>query len=291
MLPLVCHAELRASCIASYAKRLKCVAVLFIGYAALFACLLFFLGPSVPLVAALIICLVMVLQVTCEKYLYGDALHIVDRARFFAWMLRSSDFLSVCRLCVVSMACVGGAQLLIQSEAGGFDGMYERFGGLYVAIQTGEPWRLLTTSLMHESPVHFFSNAALLFVSLPFVFLFTRWLAIAAFLVGCIGGALLQWQLMPQGEGLIGASGGIFAVYGAALAITVARRRYFPAGLFVQVAALSVVSIVAASAFGGRVAHVTHVAGFLLGLVTACLFEWVAKTFRVEDKPGQMGSV
>lgn len=271
MLPLVCHEEFRSVCMASYAWRLKLVSILLSFYLLCLIGSIVVLGYSPSLAAALFICLTLAMQVNLDRCVYGSASHVMDRTRFFAWLLGNDTFLRAGIVCATMLFSLAAMQLLFQSRTGGFDPLFEHFGGLYRSIEAGEIWRLVTTSLMHASPVHFLSNAALLMVVAPFVFVFARWLAALAFLAGCVGGNLLQWQLAPQGDGLVGSSGGVFALYGAALAISILGRRQFPAGLAVQVAVLSTVSLVAASAFGSSVAHVTHGAGFVLGMALTFL--------------------
>ncbi len=184
MLPLVCHEEFRSACMASYAWRLKLVSILLCFYLLCFIGSIVVLGYSPSLAAALFVCLTLAMQVNLDRCVYGSASHVMDRTRFFAWLLGNNTFLRAGIVCATMLFALAAMQLLFQSRTGGFDPLFEHFGGLYRSIEAGEIWRLVTTSLMHASPVHFLSNAALLMVVAPFVFVFARWLAALAFLAG-----------------------------------------------------------------------------------------------------------
>lgn len=95
------------------------------------------------------------------------------------------------------------------------------FNSLYLVPQLGvlEPWRLLTVALVHSGFFHVGLNMlALWFIGRSLEPLLGRGRFLALYLIGALGGSVAVALLAP-GVSTVGASGAIFALFGALLVI------------------------------------------------------------------------
>ena len=95
------------------------------------------------------------------------------------------------------------------------------FNSLYVLPQAGfiEPWRLFTVALVHSGFFHVGLNMlALWFIGRSLEPLLGRARFLALYLIGALGGSVAVALLAP-GVWTVGASGAIFALFGALLVI------------------------------------------------------------------------
>lgn len=98
--------------------------------------------------------------------------------------------------------------------------LIERGAALGVLIQDGEPWRLFTYSLLHGGLLHLLFNGWFLFLfgpqlearlgSLRFALLY-----VVTAISGAIAGGLMTEPIVP----LVGGSGSLFGMFGAAIAL------------------------------------------------------------------------
>lgn len=99
-------------------------------------------------------------------------------------------------------------------------------GALYGPRATrGEPWRLLSTTLLHAGPIHLFFNWTALKVAGPDTEaqFGSRGFAVIYLLAG-IAGSLASIAWRPDGIG-VGASGAIFGVFGAQVGFLIREGR------------------------------------------------------------------
>ncbi|MFS2242641.1 rhomboid family intramembrane serine protease [Microbacterium sp. OR16] len=91
----------------------------------------------------------------------------------------------------------------------------DMFGGDF----SFQPWRLLTTMLVHSGITHFLLNMlALWMIGRSLEPLLGRWRFVALYLIGGLGGSVAMAVFDPLAA-TVGASGGIFALMGALLVI------------------------------------------------------------------------
>ena len=100
----------------------------------------------------------------------------------------------------------------------------------------------------------------------PFLFYYLRLHALYIFLPGVIISSLAQWQISTHGDALLGLSGGICAMLGAALVLCIRKTLFFPKGLPLQVGGIAFLSIIGAQAFAPDSATVAHLAGYVFGI-------------------------
>lgn len=95
------------------------------------------------------------------------------------------------------------------------------FNSLFLLPQAGviQPWRLITVALVHDGFFHVGLNMlALWFIGRSLEPLLGRWRFLALYVIGAIGGSVAVALLAP-GVWTVGASGAIFALFGALLVI------------------------------------------------------------------------
>lgn len=95
------------------------------------------------------------------------------------------------------------------------------FSALYLVPQFGpiEPWRLFTAALVHSGFFHVGLNMlALWFIGRNLEPLLGRWRFVALYVLGALGGSVAVALLAPS-TFVVGASGAIFALFGALLVI------------------------------------------------------------------------
>jgi membrane associated rhomboid family serine protease len=149
------------------------------------------------------------------------------------------------------------------------------FGICDARVFHGELWRLVTNLFLHAGFGHIFGN---MIVMVPLVALMRSWTKgswwLAIFIVTGICGSLLQLTFHTH-EGLVGASGGIAGLGGAAV---VCGWRLIASGRKMAVAAPVLVVLVVliylqfVSGLSGQATHIAqlaHLGGFLSGLFMA----------------------
>lgn len=123
-----------------------------------------------------------------------------------------------------------------------------------------EPWRFLGYALVHASPLHFAFNMLVLFMVGPTIEQrIGRLPFLAAYLVSVAGAAVAVAWLTPL-SAVIGASGGIYALFGMLIGMQKMVGRVNPTLLIVVGINLAITFL-----FGG-ISWPAHVGGLLIGL-------------------------
>jgi len=173
------------------------------------------------------------------------------------------------------------------------------FWGPYLVPQFGafQPWRLLTVSLVHAGILHIGLNMlALWFIGRSLEPLLGRWRFVALYLLGTIGGSVAVALLAPQ-TAVVGASGAIFALFGALLVIgrhigADIRSIAIVVGInFALPFVLALVNSVGSGDFVTALAHVqiswqAHLGGLITGAIVGLVF---ARTRLARQRGLQVG--
>ena len=153
---------------------------------------------------------------------------------------------------------------------------FETLGALVGGELTTEPWRLVTSLLLHADPSHVLWNGlALVVFGVPAI---VRWGALRAallYLVSGIGGGIVAVAAHPAGTLIVGSSGAVAGLFGAWLVTTASRARRAPMtrrawirtlglGLLVLPSFLTPVS-----ADGEPISVAAHLGGLATGMVVA----------------------
>jgi membrane associated rhomboid family serine protease len=140
-------------------------------------------------------------------------------------------------------------------------------------VRLGQPWRLLTGTLVHGGILHIvFNFMALTALGRVLEAFAHRAYVPLVFLLSAIGGSVASVALMPSGPPSVGASGGILGLFGFLGVMAIRRRRLMPPGfgraLLVDVSVIALMGIVGYG-FIDNAAHAGGLAaGALIGLVS-----------------------
>jgi rhomboid protease GluP len=142
-------------------------------------------------------------------------------------------------------------------------------------VWAGEPWRLLTAPFLHAGAIHLAWNVAgALLSGAPVERALGSWRFLAIYGAAAVGGSALS--LLAQDAVSVGASGALFGIIGAVLALrhrALGSWRAFtadpPTRHLVTSLALWNVAGVGLALGGVRMDHFAHVGGFALGALAA----------------------
>jgi membrane associated rhomboid family serine protease len=176
-----------------------------------------------------------------------------------------------------------GVFFFAQSKLGGWQtddplALY-RLGSLWApAVLDGDWWRVGSYAFLHIGPVHFLMNAWALWILMrPLEAMFGPAVPIGLFAAASIAGgaASCAWAL-SQGNVLVsaaGASGGLFGLFGAELALWVRLRKLLPPevarGALRAMAVNIVINVLIALSF--PVDSAAHLGGLAMGLLLTLL--------------------
>jgi membrane associated rhomboid family serine protease len=134
----------------------------------------------------------------------------------------------------------------------------------YDVHQRGRYWQLLTSAFLHVSFLHIGSNMIALIVIGPVLeAVLGRWRFLATYLLSALGGSAAVYCFGTPFNPVVGASGAIFGLFGAALLMV---RRL---GLNVQwLAGIIVLNFVLTFSISG-ISKLGHIGGFVTGVLCA----------------------
>lgn len=141
-----------------------------------------------------------------------------------------------------------------------------------------QPWAMFVTySFLHGGLVHFVVNMMTLFSLGPALAdYFGGWRLAVIYVVSTIGGAIGFALLSGQTQPMVGASGALFGLAGALVALSWRDLRAEGAPLTPVVRAvvlLAVLNLVLWWAMNGQLAWETHLGGFVIGWIAALILD------------------
>jgi membrane associated rhomboid family serine protease len=139
----------------------------------------------------------------------------------------------------------------------------------YAPVQTAsQPWRMLTSIFIHESPLHVLLNMYSLFLVGPALeSMLGRARYVALFLIAGFGGSVGVLLIGTPTVAVLGASGAIFGLFGAYFII--ARRL---GGNATQFLVVIVLNLVIGFIPGFGIAWQAHVGGLITGIAIAFVY-------------------
>ncbi|WP_229002602.1 rhomboid family intramembrane serine protease [Xanthomonas oryzae] len=191
---------------------------------------------------------------------------LCEYSRFFAWcyLQPSRQPLSIAFM----MIAIGVIQLCLQTRAGSLFSLIEQYG-LVFQDAPHQPWRYFSGPFLHSGVAHWAANFSLLMVAAGLCFSLGRALIIwLTFLSGVLLPAFLL-TFLPHWVGsdaFLGISGGVFALYGWIVGISLRNRQIFPPALWWLLAYFALATMLASSLLSPRTSWVAHASGLLLGL-------------------------
>jgi rhomboid protease GluP len=171
----------------------------------------------------------------------------------------------------------------------------DRWAFLAPRIFDGEWWRALTYLFVHANALHLLMNMGGLWVLGPFVErAFGRLRFALIYLVsGCTGSAVylaLTWYQLIKPEDLVGASGCIMGLLGAALAVMlrawIRQRAPVAKQLFFRLLAVVALQVVV-DRYTPQIAGLAHVLGMLGGFVCGLLLHEIVSPEQAVARPAQ----
>jgi membrane associated rhomboid family serine protease len=266
-LPAICIREFQHLAEENHKKRTKLTSFLMIAFLVLIPVVGFVknkvataVGPTV------IVALTLAVWLTDEIFYLRAKNNLAERGRFVYWIINDQlmrrSFAAVWLWCMFLFI----GQCFLENSIGGRELLIEKCGFVYEKVASGEYWRVLTAPWIHASLFHLVNNAMLSALAFPFVYFSRRSRTIAYFLCGALTGQVAQWLIFPVGDVLVGISAGTFALFGAALGICIRYREALPAGVYLKVAYVGIISMVATHVLHPQSAGIAHAMGFFLGL-------------------------
>ena len=146
----------------------------------------------------------------------------------------------------------------------------------YVPVLTAtEPWRMLTSGFLHAGIAHILLNMYSLYIfGQALEPRMGKWRFLAVFLLSVLGGSAAVLLLSPPYTLVLGASGGVFGLFGAFFAWT-----RFRGGDTRALLILIAVNLVFGFVVPG-IAWQAHIGGLVVGALVAWLFELAARRRR-----------
>ncbi|RAX19103.1 MULTISPECIES: rhomboid family intramembrane serine protease [Actinomyces] len=178
----------------------------------------------------------------------------------------------VAKLLVGACVIVYVGQLVYPAITGWFD--------FVPALAATQPWRFLSTALLHGSLAHLGLNMwALWVLGNTLEPLLGRWRFICLTALSALGGSTaIYWLASPSStswiSGTVGASGAIFGLFAAVFVI---QRRF---GRDTSTIVGLLVINVLISVLGTNISWQGHLGGFLTGLLLAAIYAWAPRERR-----------
>lgn len=152
--------------------------------------------------------------------------------------------------------------------------LVEQGGNLAPLTLDGEPWRLLTAALLHAGIDHLFGNLIALLIVAPYLErVFGRGGLLGLFVAAAIIGSLVDLWLNFRIV-CVGASGAVFALYGAVLAYALRRRGQLPMRSIYTIlisASIYIIWQIKAGFDSAGTNNAVHIAGAISGFVLGML--------------------
>lgn len=197
--------------------------------------------------------------------------NLCDRGKYLVWLQNHRSVRSAFLVVVGLNIFLGICQIVAERYFGSTDLLIAKFGIVYADLAMGQWWRLFSGPFIHASLQHFFVNASLGLIIIPFVYLYFGWWTFFIFIAGCVSGSTAQWVINPFSDALTGVSGGLFALCAAAFAVCLFCGSRTPKGFSGQVASIGVISIFGAYILNPATASVSHVFGYIVGFISAVI--------------------
>lgn len=142
------------------------------------------------------------------------------------------------------------------------------YAGLYSYPGFFEPWRMVTSLFLHANVLHLALNMYTLWVfGIVLEPMLGRLRYIALFLISGFAGSLAVLLITPPGQGVLGASGAIFGMFGAFFII---QRRL--GGSATQILVLVAINLAIGFIPGFNISWQAHVGGFIGGILVGLIY-------------------
>lgn len=142
------------------------------------------------------------------------------------------------------------------------------YAGLYSYPDFFQPWRMLTSVFLHANFLHLALNMYTLWIfGMALEPMLGRLRYLVLFLISGFAGSLAVLLITPPGQGVLGASGAIFGMFGAFFII---QRRL--GGNATQILVLVAINLAIGFVPGFNISWQAHVGGFIGGLLVGLIY-------------------
>jgi rhomboid protease GluP len=194
----------------------------------------------------------------------------------------AGELLGVSTLVLVHLSIVVWAE-----RAGEAGWSLVRQGALLAGRTMEEPWRLLTSLLLHGDPQHVLWNGLSMAVfAVPLLADLGILRTLAIYLAAGVGGGIAAVSFAPTGSSIIGSSGAVSGLFGAWVVMTLWRARATDLPRRSRIRALGLAMLVLPSLLnplsstGRPVSISSHVGGLATGMLIGAL---LARSFAVSQ--------
>ncbi|MGL5938767.1 MAG: rhomboid family intramembrane serine protease [Waterburya sp.] len=142
----------------------------------------------------------------------------------------------------------------------------ETAGIIKSAVWQGEPWRILTGTLLHGNPIHFMFNITALFILSKLIEVIThRAYVPLVFLITALCGSVFSLLLIPNTSS-VGVSGGIMGLLGFLFILGRKHKHFFPANHQQMLIKATIYTFLAGLLAHQVIDNPAHLGGFLGGI-------------------------
>jgi hypothetical protein len=189
-----------------------------------------------------------------------------ERARFIYWIRNDAKVKAAFLSALAFTLGMGGLQWLLAQWCGSTMSTIEAYGLVFDRALSGEWWRFLVGPYLHASITHYVGNASLFPAAFAFSYALIGRRTIYVFVVAnlVVPALSIPW-VSGSFDAYAGISSGIFSLFGLTFVHVAINRKEFPYGLAVNIAALSLLSMLASHILIKNSSFVSHALGFLLG--------------------------
>lgn len=152
-------------------------------------------------------------------------------------------------------------------------------------VQHGEYYRIISYGFLHaqNDPMHLVWNMINLFIyGVSLERMMGRWKFLFVYMAATLGAGLSVY-LFDYSRGAVGASGGVYGLYGAFFVILLLRRQKDTARLFILLIGIGVVQ----SLFHPNISHAGHFGGLVSGALATLLIIPFVKKPESSEPPSQ----
>ena len=201
-----------------------------------------------------------------------------QRTRFIHWLKRSGQVKRLALYATLAAGACGLFQVALAHWVGGTPNLIRAYGLLFEGVDRGQVWRLITGPYLHADVAHFIGNASLFVPAFVVARLMAGRHAIYVFVLGnVLTASFAWWNASGVHEAFAGVSGGIMALLGLATVSAFNRRAKWPRLMFVNLGALSVLSLAMTCFLNSAALLSTHLAGLAFGVFYGLMHAYVSR--------------
>lgn len=149
---------------------------------------------------------------------------LIERAMFVHWVFSRKNILVI--LFAVTMLLTGLGQFFLEKELGGFDNVVMAYGVYFKSVESGQWWRYLTGPFIHSGLLHWVNNLFMGIIAIGLAGTFGKKSLILYFITWMVASSICV-KYFSSADALVGISGGVFGLFGWAIAYAFKKEHCF----------------------------------------------------------------